>query len=385
MSSSSLAPAQLFNLAYGTSRIDTFIEKFENEKSFKLTSGGDVVLEKSNETNIKNINLLKKLRSAIIEKNSRKIETAINEFKNKSGKFIGSKLRTREKTLLEYSLSNFAKTIEFGGQAGQTAKLRTQSSKEKIGTSYFIESTRIPVATSFKATEYGEMMLIQTINSFIPKNSVLTLKIKRNTYEIIGAAKVPGDPKADIALIGLDKKAVCFISHKLSNFSAYGGISELGDNETVKNFAQKIIKILDRKKQKTNNQSYYGVNGDSFYAEIPNGEIDIILKTVYGKDFSTSQTSGINNVDFVIEGNVNIDARGNLITTPVSNKIYDSGDTQWLKTGDTRAILFARYVSSASRGFTLKKDNKEIRIDHLRFSVAPISVIKGRLAQKIVL
>jgi hypothetical protein len=361
-----LAPAELFNPAYGRNRINLFLKKYTSEDLFTLTSGRKVRL------------LFEQEKYNVL--NSVKKYSDISKLKN---------FRLTDKFENEYSLSNFMKTPEFGGgSVGSTStkvKIEKNIGQQNIGRSYFIESLRINTPTSFQTTEYGEKEVINTINSSVlVGGGMLSLKIKNNTYNIIGAAKVPGNVKADIALIDEKKQAVCFISHKLPSFSSYGGVTDFSDDAALVEFAEKISERLKKAGQQ-NARGYYGKSQDSFYAELSRKNADFLLKTVYGKNYSISNKSGIYNVDYVVEGLVKIDSRGVMQTIPSPNNIHPAGDIQWLLTGDNKAVLFARFDGSAGRGLTYKKNGKDVRIENLRFSIAPITATEGRKSEKIFL
>lgn len=364
---SNLAPAELFNKSYGTIRIDVFIHKYENERVFKLTDNSEIKLVLNNKNNKQLIELIKKVREAMVNGNGTALANAIGNFKSTQLKlkFIGKRFRTNtpEKEH-QFSLSNFTKTGEFKGGQGKSG---TIAAINIVGPNYKIGSVIIKTPTSYQVHEIHEKTFIENFNKQIPENASVHVKIKGVPFENIkGAVKVPGDVKADIALINDEGVAVCFISHKKSEtvtgtssaagFLSYGGVTDIRDNETVQYFANKV-----EEKLKENNSK------KSFWMDIDD---KLQKQGIYGKDFG-SPTKGIQNIDFIMFGipTFTTKKQNENLTIVLSGDIYSSGVIP-LKS-PLKPVLLTR-ADSSNRHFTWGQNKK---IENIRFSISPYGAV----------
>jgi len=179
-----------------------------------------------------------------------------------------------------YSLSKLEKTKEFGG----------------TGTG---SGTRIEVEALAG--------LNQQLQELGPVNVRVGKKIYKN---IVEGYKVPGTPKADLALKDDSGKSVIFISHKdcctAKNFQQYGGVAkDFSTNKEVVSFANAVKKeIKDAGETEM-------LRGGGFRRIVK--DKDLALKSIYGLDFGG---------DFN-ENNVQILMQGNLRLEPVKDGLYD--------------------------------------------------------------
>lgn len=239
----------------GGDRGEVFLKKILNKEPFTLLSGEEVIFDpKSN----------KELVDALKSK--------------KYAAFLTTKLvDTKGNT---YSLSKLEKTKDFGG----------------TGTG---SGTRIEVEALAG--------LQQQLNELGPVNVRVGKKIYKN---IVEGYKVPGTPKADLALKNSDGKPVIFISHKdcctAKNFQQYGGVAkDFSTNPEVVSFANAVKKQIKKAGEEEM------LRGSGFRRIVK--DKDLALKSIYGLDFGG---------DFN-ENNVQILMQGNLRLEPIKDGLYD--------------------------------------------------------------
>lgn len=239
----------------GGDRGEVFLKKILNKEPFTLLSGEEVIFD------------------------PKKNKELVDALKNKKyATFLTTKLvDTKGNT---YSLSKLEKTKDFGG----------------TGTG---SGTRIEVEALAG--------LQQQLNELGPVNVRVGKKIYKN---IVEGYKVPGTPKADLALKNSDGKPVIFISHKdcctAKNFQQYGGVAkDFSTNPEVISFANAVKKQI-KKAGETEM-----LRGSGFRRIVKDKEL--ALKSIYGLDFGG---------DFN-ENNVQILMQGNLRLEKVKDGLYD--------------------------------------------------------------
>jgi hypothetical protein len=135
------------------------------------------------------------------------------------------------------------------------------------------------------------------------KNYTIT-NYNQNTVKQIGTK---GD-KSD-CVISTDTGNI-YISLKGDMHQQWGGVSSLSNDPNVQSFVEKLKTI---KTQNSNDKSEY-------YTEIND---NLILKSVYGKDYSPLGNSSQNNVDHILVGEgITISQTGEI----TANKTYNNGD-----------------------------------------------------------
>jgi hypothetical protein len=101
-----------------------------------------------------------------------------------------------------------------------------------------------------------------------------------------------------------------YISLKGNTYQQWSGVSDFANDPIVDNFANKLKQI---KSQNPNSK-------DEYHMSISD---DLILKSVYGKDFNSTLSGSENNVDHILIGEgITIDTTG----TITANKTYNRGD-----------------------------------------------------------
>jgi hypothetical protein len=166
--------------------------------------------------------------------------------------------------------------------------------------------------------ESGEADFLRAINGLIAKlDKPIDIKIKGKLYEnICGVNKVFGVPKADLVLVSLKKgklRDTCYISHKKGKtargFAQWSGMSQrsgsaIANHPLVKEF---IKDILATKRQTFDNKSLVRsitiMKTFSIMKDIV-GQSDTLLKmyAMYGPKYG--QATGIDNVDYIMQGDI---------------------------------------------------------------------------------
>lgn len=187
----------------------------------------------------------------------------------------------------------------------------------------------------------AETRQINDLNQKIAKNGGqinITTTLKDGTQKIVGpfnkAQKVAGTPKADAKLQGDNQDLYLSLKQgsKAGQFRQYGGKTDLAatDKKVLETnpFIEKcynLIKLLFNTLSEKYNipkddydfkylrDHIQGVQVSSLSFSVPtndNETLASLLKTKFGKDFSDKQ-SGINNVDVLIDGPVQLSDNGN--------------------------------------------------------------------------
>ena len=239
----------------GGDRGEVFLNKILKKEPFVLLSGEEVIFD------------------------PKKNKELVDALKNKQyAAFLTNKLIDTKGN--SYSLSKLEKTKEFGG----------------TGTG---SGTRIEVEALAG--------LNQQLQELGPVNVRVGKKIYKN---IVEGYKVPGTPKADLALKDDSGKPVIFISHKdcctAKNFQQYGGVAkDFSTNKEVISFASAVKKEIAKAGETEM------LRGGGFRRIVK--DKDLALKSIYGLGFGG---------DFN-ENNVQILMQGNLRLEPVKDGLYD--------------------------------------------------------------
>ena len=123
-------------------------------------------------------------------------------------------------------------------------------------------------------------------------------------HHIVGAHQIPGNPKADIALVNHKGEHVIHISHKESEEShqGYGGMNSKANasHPVMKEFADKLKKKVE--------DTHMGLKGKSRTMTLDHNNphhSDMIKSALFGKNHSSNK-SGVENVDFISHGKMNL-------------------------------------------------------------------------------
>ena len=128
-------------------------------------------------------------------------------------------------------------------------------------------------------------------------------------HHIVGAHQVPGNPKADIALVNDKGEHVFHISHKASKEShqGYGGMNSKSNTNTpvMKQFRDKLLKHVDN--------HMMALKGKSKTMKLNHNDPEhahVIKKALFGTEYSSNK-SGPENVDEIHHGKMNLKRNNN--------------------------------------------------------------------------
>ena len=284
----------------GGDRGEVFLKKILNKEPFTLLSGEEVIFDPKQNKEL--VNALK----------TKKYATFITT------KLVDTKGNT-------YSLSKLEKTKDFGG----------------TGTG---SGTRIEVEALSG--------LQQQLNELGPVNVRVGKKIYKN---IVEGYKVPGTPKADLALKNSDGKPVIFISHKdcctAKNFQQYGGVAkDFSTNKEVVSFADAV------KKQIADAGETEMLRGGGFRRIVK--DKDLALKSIYGLNFGG---------DFN-ENNVQILMQGNLRLEEVKDGLYDLKSEHDIYNPTIPGEGYTPYLMA-----TYREGRNDLGIKNCRLGIYPIA------------
>lgn len=184
--------------------------------------------------------------------------------------------------------------------------------------------------------EAGQLIAIDSsIKEHLKGKPYIKLAIGERVVNAAGAVNVPGNPKADIAIVDDKGTPVAWISLKdgtnPKGFGQWGGVDYMGKDPEVAKFVQGIKAAFGDQFPR----------GPTYGVRIKNPQLKAL--TVFGKDFGGAP--GINNVDLVLQGHPTLTkgSRGGYVLTGAHS--WYNGD---IPTGEYEPMLIARY--SADRG-----------------------------------
>ena len=215
-------------------------------------------------------------------------------------------------------------------------------------------------------TEAGEADVLRYINSYIKKiGEPINLSIgKLNFNNIIGANKIEGTPKADIALVSFNGKIlnnVCFISHKMGvgaeGFQQYSGTTTKADGPSPGSISQDpfVIKFLSdlvklHPKIVKDKKRYFRTITSS----------TLVGKSVYGPLYG-SRNKNEDNIDLLGQGYARMSGRGKSHELTFTSHTIFGPNVKPFMNGDYTAIIGARY--SSGRNFTANgKEYSGVRV-----------------------
>lgn len=155
---------------------------------------------------------------------------------------------------------------------------------------------------------------------FMLKIGNIKYKIDMRLGNIIEQVGGSGD-KADIKIKTLNEGDV-YISLKGDTQHQWGGVSYFKENKTVKEFGDILIERMKEGKP------IHGVSKKI------NNDNDLIRKSLYGIDYG-KPPFGLNNVNHIIKGErLSYEKKNGVMVLKTNKVIYNSGETQTLKTDD---------------------------------------------------
>jgi hypothetical protein len=181
--------------------------------------------------------------------------------------------------------------------------------------------------------EAGQLIAIDTsIKEHLKGKPFIKLAIGERVVNAAGAVNVPGNPKADIAIVDNNGTQVAWISLKdgtnPKGFGQWGGVDHLGTDPEVSKFVQGIRAAFGDQFPR----------GPTYGVSIKNPQLKAL--TVFGKGFGGSP--GINNVDLVLQGHPTLTkgSRGGYVLTGAHS--WHNGD---IPTGEYEPMLIVRFSS----------------------------------------
>lgn len=281
----------------GQPRILKFAEKFKNGDEFELDNGKKVKLLFNNMQH-------KLLIDATKYPGKYQKDLQVARFSAMDGKTY-------------YKITNFKKTVEFDGKPDRPPA---------------------GIEGETKTVARINIMLQNIMKKHNYKNGV-PIVCRGVKYYAVSCMKVPGTPKADLALLDKNGKEVVWISYKMGrtvkDFQQWGGMSD----DKMQAFPQ-VQEFINKMKLHFPNGLKSGQNAGM---HIKGAKSTLIKKkAVYGFDFEPGAVLGRNNVSFVVQGRVDItDAPGGYTITSTTAHAYENGSN--LKSSED-PIFFAKYT-----------------------------------------
>lgn len=281
----------------GKIRLVKFIEKFKSGDPFELNDGKKVKLSFDNEKYKLLINASK--YPSQYQKELQKAQFLASEGKQ------------------YYKITDLKKTLEFDGKPDRPPA---------------------GIEGETKTVNRINIMIQNIMKKYNYKNGVPILVKGKKVY-VTECMKVPGTPKADLAMLDKDKKEVIWISYKMGtsvkDFQQWGGISDpiMQSFPQVQDFIQKMNQRFPKGMKSGQNAAMH-IKGDKSTL--------VKNKAVYGYDFKPGAPMGRNNVSFVVQGRIDLRAVGSAYTIISTNAhAYENGTR--LKSSED-PIFFAKYT-----------------------------------------
>jgi hypothetical protein len=216
-----------------------------------------------------------------------------------------------------YKITNFKKTAEFDGKPDRPPA---------------------GIEGETKTVNRINVILSNIIKKHNYKNGVPII-CKGVKYYAVSCIKVPGTPKADLALLDKNGKEVVWISYKMGrsvkDFQQWGGLTD----GKMQAFPQ-VQEFIKRMKLHFPNGLQRGQNA-GMHITGPKSSL-IKKKAVYGFDYEPGATLGRNNVSFIVQGRLDIgETSGGYTITSTTAHAYENGTA--LKSSED-PIFFAKYT-----------------------------------------
>ena len=261
-----LSPANMLQRDW---RVDKFIDKYKNKDPFELNLGGKVTL--------------------VYDKEKEKVLAKRNRAHIAQLRFVSAKGSK------EYKITDFKKTIEFGGKGEGSGTI-----KEDIE----LESLRKQLEDLKK----------------VEKSATVPIRIDSKTYQVEGAESTPGTPKSDFHLLDINGREIVWISHKdgsrPNDFQQWGGISDRSEPAIAKHIETKIF-VQDVK------DKYNNVMPRATTVARKIEDLRLQMMSVYGNEYGSA--FGRQNVTMLIQGPVKLKKRGRSYKFE-SNHIHFNGE-----------------------------------------------------------
>lgn len=233
-----------------------------------------------------------------------------------------------------YKLSDFKKTVEFGGKEGGASLAKEDMALKQL---------RADINN--KKEEIGK--------------STIPIKIGNKVYEVYDVQSTPGTPKSDFHLVDINGKEIVWISHKdgtkVTHFQQWGGTSsriepQIASHKETQEFVNKLKSIFPK-----------GLipKSPSYFRRIKDEKLKMM--SIYGKDFGKNM--GRQNVTLVVQGNLSLRKISNYYEINAQH-YHVNGERI---TNEYEAVFMTR----------LSSDRGDFGIKGLRLFIAPIGSRKA--------
>lgn len=307
---SNLAPAELFKYNW---RISIFLNKYQNREPFTTLSGRQIILDYDTD-------IVQAIRA------------------NSRGALVGKILVDVDGN--KWALSDLKKTDEFGGKELPTIL------KKEYGQ---VQSVR----------DQFEQIKSQILSPTIP------IVLNNRTYQVFDIVSIPGQYKADAALIDETGREIIWISLKAdpspSRFRSWSGMSSRGiaEHPEVKSFIATVKQLYPT-----------GIPTSVAVGRQINDNT-LKMRSVFGIDYG--RLFGRNNVNLVLLGDINISSFREKFVITSSAKFENGQDVG----GEYQPTLFCDNSTDTPYRPTMvasfREDRNNFGVASARFDIIPYS------------
>lgn len=247
-----------------------------------------------------------------------------------------------------YKITDFKKTVEFDGRP---------------------DAPPAGIEAENKTVDRINLMLKNIMARHNYKDGVPIVNKGKVVGKAVSCHKVAGTPKSDLALLDKNGREVVWISYKKgtkpTDFQQWGGLS----SAVMQSFPQvgEFYKRIQKRYPKGL------VSGDNAAMHIKGRNSTLIKKkAVYGEDYTPTAATGQNNVNFVVQGRLDLKSVGAGYTiTSTTAHVYENG--QDFRSSED-PVFYVRYTGD--RGGKAKGDGA--KISNARIGIFPYAGIKPK-------
>lgn len=184
--------------------------------------------------------------------------------------------------------------------------------------------------------EEGQIIALDSaIKEHLNGQPFIKLAVGTRVVNAAGIAKVPGNVKADAAVVDANGQEVAWISLKDGTtplgFGQWGGVNHLANNPEVRSFVEQLVGLFGNEFPR----------GPTYGRPIKDPTLKALV--CFGKNYG--QAPGISNVDLILQGHPTLKkgTRGSYIVTGAHT--WHNGD---IPTGEYEPVLTVRFSSDRS-------------------------------------
>lgn len=238
-----------------------------------------------------------------------------------------------------------------------------------------------------------EIAMMKAVNGEIEKvsgKSGITIKLGSYTFDhIIGMnSNFPGDPKADVSLVGLvdgKPEEVAFISYKAPGgakaFQQFSGLTNKSGTTISRDpIVLKFLKSAGKHIESFSRGKSTAVLGiPAAYFGIPNtssGQL-LVRRSMFGPEYKLIGRSTLggnkNNVHVIVQGHPTLKKTSNGYLLTFSDQVHSNNESiNWVFRGDYTATLAGTFRNN--RGFEVGST----KYNNFRVGLYPFVFVKGR-------